>query len=262
MRTTFVSAVLGREFDELILNRLLLLSILVPPIILIVAPLLLGRVVGSQPLPADFVAQLVAQKPEWADFDMTQLTVAFTVQQFLAFFLMLPAYIPLSIATFSIVGEKQSRSLEAVLSTPIRTSELLAGKSIAALIPGVLAGWLTYLVFLGLGLLLYGPWYAGIVADPSWLTATFILGPAIGFLSVVLGVVVSSRVNDPRTAQQIGGVIIVPIIAITLLQATGTAIIGPIGYAVFALVVLVIALLCLRVGIRLFARENILTSWR
>ena len=175
---------------------------------------------------------------------------------------MLPAYIPLSIATFSIVGEKQSRSLEAVLATPVRTSELLAGKSLAALVPGVAAGWLTYIVFLGLGLLLYGPWYAGIIADPSWLAATFILGPAIGFLSVVLGVLVSSRVNDPRTAQQIGGVIIVPIIAITLLQATGTLIVGAVGYTALAIVIFVVALVCLRIGVRLFARESILTRWR
>ena len=34
----------------------------------------------------------------------------------------MPAYIPLSIATFSIIGEKQARSLEPVLAAPIRTS--------------------------------------------------------------------------------------------------------------------------------------------
>ncbi len=262
MRAAFVRAILGREFEELRLNRLLLLSIGIPPLILIIAPLFVGQIVDTQPLPSDFVAQILSLKPEWGALDLHQLTVAYAVQQFLAFFLMLPAYIPLSIATFSIVGEKQSRSLEAVLATPVRTSELLAGKSLAALIPGVAAGWLTYLAFLALGLLLYGRWYAGIVADPSWLAATFLLGPAIGFLSVVLGVLVSSRVNDPRTAQQIGGVIIVPIIAITVLQATGTLIIGPIGYTALAVLVLVVALGFLRLGISLFARETILTRWR
>ena len=48
----------------------------------------------------------------------------------------MPAYIPLSIATFIIIGEKQARSLEPVLAAPIRTVELLAGKAIAALVPG------------------------------------------------------------------------------------------------------------------------------
>ena len=138
----------------------------------------------------------------------------------------MPAYIPLSIATFSIIGEKQARTLEPVLATPIQTSELLTGKAIAALVPGVLAGWVTYLAFVVLASIVYGPNLLGVVTDPSWLAGVFILGPAVGLSSVVAGVVVSARVNDPRVAQQIGGIIVVPIIAVTLLQATGTLLVG------------------------------------
>ena len=142
----------------------------------------------------------------------------------------MPAYIPLAIATFSIIGEKQARSLEPVLAAPIRTVELLAGKVIAALVPGVLAGWLTYLVFVALASFVYGTALFGVVTDPSWLMGVFVLGPAIGLSSVVAGVIVSSRVTDPRVAQQIGGIIIVPIIAVILLQATGTLLVGAAGY--------------------------------
>ena len=141
----------------------------------------------------------------------------------------MPAYIPLSIATFSIIGEKQSRSLEPVLAAPIRTVELLAGKAIAALVPGVLAGWATYVVFVALASLVYGPALFGVVTDASWLAGVFLLGPAVGLSSVVAGVIVSARVNDPRVAQQIGGVIIVPIVGLVLVQATGTLLVGPAG---------------------------------
>ena len=84
---------------------------------------------------AELAAQVLAQRPEWAAFSAAELAGAFAVQQFLAFFLLMPAYIPLSIATFSIIGEKQARTLEPVLATPIRTVELLTGKAIAALVP-------------------------------------------------------------------------------------------------------------------------------
>jgi ABC-2 type transport system permease protein len=262
IRWTFLRAVLGRETEEILLNRLLLVSIIVPPIILVIAPVVLGGIVATEPLPAPFAAQLVAQRPDWASLDRDQLTIAFTVQQFVAFFLMLPGYVPLSIATFSIVGEKQSHSLEAVLATPIRTAELLGGKAIAALVPGVLACWLAYLALIGLGAALHGAWFVRLVSDGSWLTAVFLLGPAVGLLSVVLGILVSSRVNDPRTAQQVGAVVVVPVVVITLLQATGTAIVGPAGYAGLAAVVAVAALLALRLGVGLFARESILTRWR
>jgi len=75
-------------------------------------------------------------------------------------------------------------------------------------------------------------------------------------------VIISARVNDPRVAQQIGGIIIVPIIAITLLQATGTLLVGATGYVLLAAALLVVSLIGLRVGVALFDREAILTRWR
>jgi ABC-2 type transport system permease protein len=126
----------------------------------------------------------------------------------------------------------------------------------------VLAGWATYVAFVSLASIVYGPNLFGVVTDPSWLAGVFVLGPAVGLSSVVAGVVVSSRVNDPRVAQQVGGIIIVPIIAITLAQATGTVLVGALGFVLLATVVLVISLIGLRVGVALFDREAILTRWR
>ena len=262
MRFAIVATILRREWAETVRNRLLMATILLPPVILTVAPIVVGGLVTDRTLPADFTAQIIAQRPEWASFTPSELAGAFTVQQFLAFFLLMPAYIPLSIATFSIIGEKQARTLEPVLAAPVRTVELLAGKAIAALVPGVLAGWLTYLAFASLASLVYGPRLLGVVTDPSWLSGVFVLGPAVGLSSVVTGVIVSSRVNDPRVAQQIGGVIIVPIIAVTLVQATGSILVGASGYLLLAAAILAVSLLGLRIGVTLFDREAILTRWR
>jgi len=262
MRRSIVWTILRREWAETVRNRLLMSTILVPPIILTVAPIAVGGLVSDRSLPADFAAQILAQRPDWAAFTPSELAGAFTVQQFLAFFLLMPAYIPLSIATFSIIGEKQARTLEPVLAAPVRTVELLAGKAIAALVPGLLAGWLTYVAFAALASVVYGPRLLGVVTDPSWLTGVFLLGPAVGLSSVVTGVIVSSRVNDPRVAQQIGGVIIVPIIGVTLVQATGSILVGASGYLLLAAVILAISLVGLRIGVALFDREAILTRWR
>ena len=262
MRAAIVWTILRREWMEMIRNRLLLATILVPPVLLTVAPIILAGAVGERELPADLATQILSQKPEWASFTPGELAGAFAVQQFLVFFLLMPAYIPLSIATFSIIGEKQSRSLEPVLAAPIRTVELLAGKAIAALVPGVLAGWVTYVAFVAIASVVYGPALFGVVTDGSWLAGVFLLGPAVGLSSVVAGVIVSARVNDPRVAQQIGGVVIVPIVALVLVQATGTLLVGPVGYLLMTIVVLVVSLVGLRIGVRLFDREAILTRWR
>jgi ABC-2 type transport system permease protein len=262
MRSDILWTVLRREWYETIRNRLLLATILIPPVLLTVAPIVLAGAVGERTLPPELARQILTQKPEWRGFSPGELAGAFAVQQFLVFFLLMPAYIPLSIATFSIIGEKQARSLEPVLAAPIRTVELLAGKSIAALVPGVLAGWLTYFAFVALASLVYGPALFGVVTDGSWLAGVFLLGPAVGLSSVVAGVIVSARVNDPRVAQQVGGVVIVPIIVLVLAQATGTVLVGPTGYVLLALAVLIVALIGLRIGVRLFDREAILTRWR
>jgi ABC-2 type transport system permease protein len=262
MRRRIIVTVLRREFAETIRNRLLMFTILVPPMLLTVAPLLLGSAIGAHSLPPDLAKAVLAQRPEWSGFSPSELAGAFAVQQFLAFFLLMPAYIPLAIATYSIIGEKQARSLEPVLAAPIRTSELLAGKALAALLPGVAAGWLTYVVFITLASVVYGPHLFLVVSDPSWLAGVFVLGPAVGLISVVAGVIVSARVNDPRVAQQIGGVVIVPIIGVTLLQATGTLLVGASGYLLLAAIVMVVGLAGLRLGVRLFEREAILTRWK
>lgn len=262
IRSGIVLTVLRREWQETVRNRLLLSTILIPPLVLTVAPLALAGLVGERALPPELAVAILDQRPEWRSFTSGELAGAFAVQQFLVFFLLMPAYIPLSIATFSIIGEKQSRSLEPVLAAPIRTLELLAGKAIAALVPGVLAGWATYVVFVLLASVVYGTALFGVVTDGSWLAGVFLLGPAVGLSSVVAGVIVSARVNDPRVAQQIGGVIIVPIVGLVLVQATGTVLVGPAGYAILAVIILAVALVGLGVGARLFAREAILTRWR
>ena len=187
MRARIVTTVLRREWSETVRNRLLMSTILVPPVVLTIAPLALAGLVGDRALPPELATQVLSQRPEWAGFSAAELAGAFAVQQFLAFFLLMPAYIPLSIATFSIIGEKQARTLEPVLAAPIRTSELLTGKAVSALVPGVLAGWLTYVAFVLLSSVVYGPKLFGVVTDPSWLAGVFVLGPAVGLASVVAG---------------------------------------------------------------------------
>jgi ABC-2 type transport system permease protein len=265
MRWPIVATVIRREAMEIVRNRLLVVSIVLPPVLLVGMPLVVGGFIGTSGgdnLPPEYIARLLASRPDWANLTREQLIAAFTLQQFLAIFLIMPAYVPLSIATFSIVGEKQTRSLEAVLATPIRTGELLTGKAIAAVVPGVITSWIAYAVLIGLGALMLGPALAAVLADASWLAAVFLLGPIIGLLSCVAGIIVSSRVNDPRVAQQIGGVVILPIVGIALIQAIGGYLLGPREYIVATVVLGLIGVAGIWLAARLFDRETILTRWR
>lgn len=264
MRGSILGAIVGREFLEIVRNRLLLLSIILPPIILATLPILLFGILGTTAsrVPPNFVEMVLAGHPQWRDLAENQLITAFTLQQLLIAYLILPGYIPLAIASYSVVGEKQSRSLEAVLATPVRTGELLAGKSIAALLPGVLAAWLAYGVMVAMVGMILGARMVGVVSEPTWLAAVFALGPAIGLVSVAAGIIVSSRVNDARTAQQIGGVILVPVIGLVVVQAVGSFVVEAPAYLGLAAIMTLLGVGLIRLGAAIFGRESILTRWK
>lgn len=264
MRGAILGAIVRREFLEIARNRLLLLSIILPPVILATLPVILFGIIRETPsqVPREFIDQVLASHEQWRDLSQIQLMVAFTLQQFLITYLILPGYIPLAIASYSIVGEKQTRSLEAVLATPVRTGELLAGKSIAALLPGVIGAWIAYGVMVAMVGAILGTRLVGVVTEPTWLAAVFALGPAVGLVSVAAGVIVSSRVNDARTAQQIGGVILLPVIALIVVQAVGAFVVdGPV-YLGLAVIVGLVGLGLIRLGALVFGRESILTRWK
>jgi len=109
------------------------------------------------------------------------------------FLLLIPTMIAMSVATFSIVDEKLSGSLEALLATPVKTWELLLGKALAGAIPALVMTWFSAGVFLlvasGLG---WGD-LIRFVLTAGWFLTLFLLTPAVAMLSFMLGVAGSSR---------------------------------------------------------------------
>jgi ABC-2 type transport system permease protein len=261
IRPSIVSAVVRRELLEIVRNRTLLAAIVVPPVLLVALPVILTSFGGKTDLPPDVVRNVIASRPDWAGLSPQQVVDAFGLQQMVVFFLLMPATIPLAIASYSIVGEKQTRSLEAVVAAPISTEELLAGKTIASLTPAIGTVWLAYGALIVVSRIVLGPELARIVVDPTWLVTVFALGPAIGLLSVIAGVAISSRVSDPRSAQQIGTVIVLPLIGFLVIQLSSGRLIGTREYLLAAGAAAVVGVIGLRVASRLFGRETILTRW-
>ena len=79
MRARIVTTVLRREWSETVRNRLLMSTILLPPMFLAIAPIVLAGVVGDRALPPELAVQVLAQRPEWAAFSAAELAGAFAV---------------------------------------------------------------------------------------------------------------------------------------------------------------------------------------
>jgi ABC-2 type transport system permease protein len=260
MRLGYVWAVFTKEWRDLLSNRLLLGAVAFPAIVFAAIPTGLVAFIQARDLDPNQLGQIQQYIANFPNIPAKLAAQAFIVTNFMAYFLLIPAMVPMAIATQSVIGEKVARSLEPQLATPLEVSELLAGKTIAAALPAVTATWL---VWIGYGLV------NGFIADPRltkfvfsdvWIVAMATLVPLICLLSVLLGIVISSRVNDPRTAQQIGGFVVIPIIAIAVAQFFG-------GHATFDMRQVVIGDLLVAglVGVTLligswaFDRESILT---
>ena len=221
MRIGYVWAVFTKEWRDLLSNRLLLGAVAFPAIVFAAIPTGLVAFIQARDLDPNQLGQIQQYIANFPNIPAKLAAQAFIVTNFMAYFLLIPAMVPMAIATQSVIGEKVARSLEPQLATPLEVSELLAGKTIAAALPAVTATWL---VWIGYGLV------NGFIADPRltrfvfsdvWIVAMATLVPLICLLSVLLGIVISSRVNDPRTAQQIGGFVVIPIIAIAVAQFFG-----------------------------------------
>jgi ABC-2 type transport system permease protein len=178
------------------------------------------------------------------------------------FLLLIPTMIAMSVATFSIVDEKLSGSLEALLATPVRTWELLLGKALAGAIPALVMTWLAAGIFLlavsGLG---WGD-LSGFVVTAGWFLILFLLTPAVALLSFMLGVAGSSRAKDARGAQNTALIIIFPVFALIGIQITGIVWFTPLLILVLALAIGIADFVALRAAVHLFRRESIVVQWR
>jgi ABC-2 type transport system permease protein len=191
----------------------------------------------------------------------SELTIL--LQSFSWWFVITPAIIPTPIASYSIVGEKVEKSLEPLLAAPVTDGEVLLGKSIAAFLPAIIATYasaaifMTYMDAVTFGTLgyLYFP-NSGIAL------ILLVLAPLSVIISIEANVLASSRVNDVRSASQLGGLMFLPFMGIYLLGEIGVVNLDTTNLLYIAVVMAVAALVLFRISTATFRREEILTKWK
>lgn len=186
----------------------------------------------------------------------------FLFQQFMLLFLLTPITGAMALAAHAIIGEKQARTLEPLLASPITTAELLVAKVVGALLPTLafaIGGLAIYLA----GIAIAGqPGVARAMMSGRTLLLVAAIMPASALVSLQFAILVSSRVNDPRTAQQFGVLIILPLTVLLVAQFTGAVWLTTRELALVAAGLAAIWVLLTAVSVPLFDREAILTRWR
>jgi len=179
------------------------------------------------------------------------------------FFVIGAALLPTVIAAYSIVGEKVERSLEPLLATPAADVDILVGKSLGALLPAVAATWVGAVAFMAisdvqtrktLGYLYFPNATASVVL--------LLVIPLTAALSVEACVLVSTRANDVRTAQQIASLVVLPFAALYVASEINAITLDTAAVTGMALVMLALVVGLSFAVRRVFNREEILTRWK
>ena len=173
------------------------------------------------------------------------------------FLLMIVGFFPISvslvIALESFVGEKERRSIEPLLSTPLSDWQLYVGKLIAVFVPPIVAS------YIGIGVYLFAVYHqVGWTPDPVLLIQVLALATVQSLVMVSGAVVVSTQATSARAANLLASFIIVPMAMLLVgesmvmfwaqYQALWWMILGQV----------LIAALLVRTGIAHFNREELL----
>jgi ABC-2 type transport system permease protein len=273
MNRRAIKAIVRRDLLAVVRSKGVMIPlILVPLLMMIVIPVAIGRfgpALSEMPganmpditqfldlLPDSLVAQ-------FDGYTTDQLLITFTLLYMLApMYLIIPLMVASVIAADSFAGEKERKTLEALIYTPTTDLELFTGK--------VLSAWLPALLVSLVGFVLYGV-SVNAAAWPTmqriffpnitWLVLVLWVAPGAAALGLGATVLVSSRVNSFQEANQIAGVIVLPIVILVVAQASGVMYLSIGLTAALGVVIWLIAGGLLWVGIRTFRRSEIIARY-
>lgn len=251
-----VFVILRKEFREIVQQRVLLFSILLPPLLFAVLPLILLQRVGAGSRASSLTI------PSLGGLTIHEYAQGVVGTAFSNVYLLLPMIVPSIVAAYSIIGEKNNRTLEPVLATPVRRWQLLTGKILSALLPAVIVTWISGGIFIAELAIFTDANVVSHVVTAGWLILFFACTPLLGLIAVAIMTAISSRVNDTRTAQQLSIWGFIPVAGLILGELSGQFELTVLVAVIATGILILLAILLTWGAAQLFQREAILTRWR
>ena len=176
------------------------------------------------------------------------------------YMLLIPAFLPSTLAAYSVVGEREQGTLEPVLITPIRREEFLVGKALAAFVPTLVLAYVVFGIFLAAATLFAHPVIASAIYSGTHVLLQLLFTPLLAGWGIWVGIAVSARSTDVRVAQQLSVLGTLPLLAILALISLNVITVSA-GLAIgLATVLLAIDLLAWRAVAAMFDRERLITG--
>jgi ABC-2 type transport system permease protein len=231
-----VAAVVRRDLTLVLRAKAVVLPLVIVPLLfLVVFPAAAGVVARLVPADADLgdfepildalPAAVAAGVPDEAGLAGAYLFVTYL---FAPMVLLIPVMFAAVIAADAVAGERERGTLEGVLLTPLSDTELAVGKLLSAWIPAASVGVVGAVVYALAANLSVGTQLGRLVLPTvEFAILALWLGPAVSAAALGAVVLVSARVQTFQEAFQIGGVVVLPVVALVIAQATGVLFLSP-----------------------------------
>jgi len=247
--------------------------LLVPAIFVIVLPLviiLLMTVLNVDPqefvMDTDLEFFFKAMPPSISQYLDRSEPIQFAIITILGFmlapmFLMLPLMYSTTIAAESFAGERERKTMEALLYTPATDAELFLGKVMAAAVPSIGVTWLGFAVYvLILNLAPYSVFQRFWFPLPTWWPLIFWVSPALVAVGISMTVLISEKVPTFLGAYQTSASIVLLVVVLFIGQLSGVLYLSVgVGLGLGALLWVIAGVLAY-LAIRTFSREKMLTN--
>jgi ABC-type Na+ efflux pump permease subunit len=190
-----------------------------------------------------------------------QMVMLILGYMFAPLFLMFPLMFSTVIAAESFAGERERKTIEALLYSGATDAELFVGKALAAGVPAILITWLSFagyaLVLNTAGFSAFGRiWFP----LPFWYPLIFWVSPALTVLGIAVMVLVSVKVQTFMGAYQLGGSLVILVLGLMIGQLTGVLYLSVGVGMLVGLVVWLAAVVLIVLAVRSFNRSAILAS--
>lgn len=272
MRAEKARLVFRKDWREIRRNWQVILPIVVVPLMIsVVLPVILTVIPSMVPASEaqlggfETLIQSLPNSVQEQLVGMTEIQVMIYVIAlyfFAPFFLIIPLMASSVIASDSFAGEKERKTIEALLAAPISDSELLFGKMLVSFVPSMIVTIVSFVIYSTVFDLLSFSIFNGVILLPNlnWILMIFALAPTVALASIGLTVIISAKVKGFKEAQQISVILLIPILALVFGQAAGAIIFGPLVISVLVGLFIIIDLAVFRTGVKMFKREEILAK--
>ena len=265
-----IQAIVRKDVKVVVRNRGVMIPMIILPVLFFAA--LPGSIGLFAPaivdIPGDPLGDLRVMlenmppvlQAQFAGLDEAQTIVVLMLVYMLApMFLIVPLMVASVIAADSFAGEKERKTLEALLHTPTTDLELYGAKLLSAWLPAVLVALAGFVLYSLVANLAAWP-VMGHVFFPNtmWLLLALWVALAAAGLGLGVMVLVSSRSQGFQDAYQIGSVVVIPVVLLMMGQVTGVMYFSVELVALLGLVFWVVDAALLWLGVRTFQRGELI----